>query len=209
MHVMDTLWLTQNAIDTLYVLYDNRIQKWNCEYDILNPSKLPASLKIAEFIFLDALFLQYVYLKGHLWMFPLESALTTEYYVSNRQILIELCKRGVFTIKGGALPSCFEFIVVIHDDVLENFMEMLFVMSSLNMSITSQVIKKGKTIAKNTFGNKQLDCNKTIAMNFSKGCQHSICNVVIKSEEHKITDVLLYYWLSFNIEFGNKNINSV
>ena len=208
MNSLDIVWLSRGVIDTLYVLYEHRIHKWNCDYDILKPHKLPTSFKFNDISFIDALFLQYVYLEGHLWMFPLQATLDIEYYLSNRCILVELCKRGVLTVQGNMTTSCYEFIVVIHDDVIQSFLEMLFVMSSVNLSITARVVKHTKVVTTKEFGKERLTyCNKNIAINFSKTCQHNICNVVMKSNEHPVTDILLYYWFSFNNSFGKINNN--
>lgn len=211
MDKVDTLWLSRNVIDKLFVLYEHRIHKWNCDYDLQNPFKRHASLKTNEITFQDALYLLHVYLEGHLWILPL-GKVSTEYYVSNRIILAELCKRGILTIQGDVSPSSHEFIVVIHDDIITQFTEMLFVMSSLNLSITMQVVKHGTIISTNSFEKEKLGfsnlVNKNIAINFSKNLNHNVCHIVMKSDEYVVTDILLHYWFSFNSKYGQININN-
>ena len=152
-----------------------------------------------------------MYLQGHLWSSPLGIELSTKYFVSNQPILIELCRRGVLTIRGAITPSCYEFMVMIHDETTHAFVEMLFAMSSLDdMNIVARRIKHLDVSCEHAFGadvEKILlsDTNKILTKEMMF-LNHSIYHVAISSNEHMVEDILLHYWLSFNNTYHNINV---
>lgn len=208
MNVMDPLWLSTSVIDNLSVLYENHIHKINCEYDILNPNKAHY-FKTQNFI--EALYLQLMYLQGHLWLFPFGKRLSTKYLSANQHILIELCKRGVFTVRETDAPSSYEFMVLIHDEAAHAFVEMLFEMSSLDdMNIVAKRMKclnvlcehaYGKDVKKISFADPSKILTKEMIFP-----NHSVYHVVVSSNEHMVEDIVLYYWLSFNSTYHSINM---
>jgi hypothetical protein len=152
-----------------------------------------------------------MYLQGHLWSYPFGKGLSTNYFVANQRILVELCKRGVFTVRETVTPSCYEFMVMVHDEAAYAFVEMLFEMSSLdNMNIVARRMKHLNMLCEHAFGKDVKKISfadpSTILTKEMMFLEHSVYHVVISSNEHMVEDILLHYWLSFNSTYYNINM---
>lgn len=208
MTLVDPLWLSGSLIDKMFVLYESYIHRINCEYDILHPNKVH---HFGTKTFTDALFLQLMYLKGHLWYCPFGVHLDTKYYTETWCTLIELCTRGVFVIRGSCVPSCFEFVVVINDSVCQAFVEMLFVMSSLDdVSILARRIKHANVICNHLFGAEANNLSfAKLNMDIDIPIEHNVYRVIMKSNEHIVEHILLQYWFRFNGNYSKLNIPTI
>lgn len=202
MEAMDSLWLSPQVIEHLSVLNEHLIHKMNCQYDLRNPNKLH---KFETITFTEALFMQLMYLQGHLWSNPFGKNIQTNYFTQNRCILVELCRRGLFTIHGSTSPLCYEFIVVIHDRACNPFVEMLFTIASIDdIAIFARRLKHRKSLCDHAFGATNVALHQSFSnIDFVKKhidmCyEHNMYHVKIMSNIHMVEDIVLHYWLSFN-----------
>ena len=163
--------------------------------------------------FVDTLFLQLMYYQGHLWIDPIGRYHSVDYVLKNSCILKELSKRGVLTIQGD--KSCYEFVVVIHDDNVVDFIETLFALSSFDIYVEGRQKKYTNVISEFRFGdfvNNKSDKKNSISFEVGSTTtaqylcfEHSTLHVKLQSGTQDVEEILLYYWIGFNDKHGAKN----
>lgn len=114
--------------------------------------------------FLESLFLNYRYVSNTSNMdAPFGDQLFEEYRLSSRCILQELIQRGVYILYGceptNIIRSCFDFIVLINDDIYPEFIEFLKTLYLCGVNVNSRRVKNGLVLQEMVFAK---DAKKSI-----------------------------------------------
>jgi hypothetical protein len=146
----DFIWLSKEIQYKCSLLYSKNIDIMNDNY-ILEKGIIDINYCCNTNSFTDSLYLQYMYLQGHIWGSPLGNTINVEYIIKRHNILVELCIRGVFILDGcepihQSIKSRFKCIVLIRNDdyVYKSFLQFLenIFLQGINVLVRKIVNKK-------------------------------------------------------------------
>jgi hypothetical protein len=234
----DFIWLTPKVIE--------QFDKWGHEKTAIlnNGFDLETGIiqwnrgtyyKITNY-FSETLYLQYMFLSGHLMGSPLSHRVNYGYFANMHNVLLQLCVRGVYVIEGtepiiGKTPSQCAFIVLIRDEVMIPFMDMMDDIYTYNINVDACRIKARKVILQyNKNKNSRISCAFKVDTPFLCGrfdilggigtpdmrrvdgldnCSFSLWHVKIWHQSVKdcvhVEDMLLHLWIKFNSLYGHAN----
>lgn len=202
--------------------------------NLFQPENSKRNMVINTSTFEQALYLFKAYLQVDLWVHPCGKDFDYEYFIFAENILKELCIRGVLVISGNFVNtiSYLEFAVIIDDDIVESFIDMLMKIHTMDISMIVESYKDFHMVgccslihkdAESLFPSNVIQTQyvhigmcglhkhisdkekqiETIASN-----SHTLFRVCFSSRSQLVEDILLKYWIPFNTTFGevNKNI---
>ena len=149
----DYLWLTDNFIDECDIKFGVEIDKMNKSHDLATSSVCGDLIKDTE-SFAETLFMQYAYLTGSIWASPNNDMLNEIYRNNSCHILIELCRRGVYTIYGlepnistnASTRSVHNFIVLQNDIIIDDFVVLLQTLFLRGVNVLAKQVKANKVV---------------------------------------------------------------
>lgn len=160
MHKMsgDCLWLSESFVNMCEAKYTTQIDYMNALHLFTSRCTQGAYVKDTD-SFGESLYMLYSFFMGKLQAPPNGESLTNEYCTDSRIILIELCKRGVYTIYGvsptSVVRSCHNFIVVINDAIQQEFIILLQTLFVRGVNVAARQVKRGHVVKEMVFAN---DC---------------------------------------------------
>jgi hypothetical protein len=167
------MWLSPEAITQCIKKYGNKIDKMNSTHDLETGMVDNKFLKDTQ-SFTESLFMLYSFLNGSLWSSPNNEHIDYDYRVHSETILIELCKRGIYTINGSepsiVLRSTHNFIVLINNIIVDEFILLLKTMYSRGVNVCARQVVNGETTRQLVFAT---DCKMLIYTDDFKGA----CNL--------------------------------
>jgi len=156
MHKMqnDYLWLLQNDITMFEKKYRYKIDEINNLYDLETGKANTSYLKDTN-SFQESLFMLYSFLKSSLWSVPNNEKLYYDYIQSSNIILVELCKRGVYTIYGheptNIIRSSHNFIVMVNDVIKNEFVQLLKSLYTRGVNVCARQVKNNVVVCESIF----------------------------------------------------------
>jgi hypothetical protein len=154
----DYLWLSSDDIKTLSKKYQNNIDEINSSYDLEKGMGNTDYWKDTN-SFQESLFLLHSFLSNSLWCCPNNERLGYDYLNTSSIILLELCKRGVYTTYGheptSVIRSSHHFIVVINDVIKNKFLDLLKALYTRGVNVCARQIKRDNVLQKYIFAMDQ------------------------------------------------------
>lgn len=149
----DYIWLTDEFIEECNYKFNIEIDKMNKSHDLATSTVCGDFVKDTD-SFAETLFMQYAYLTGCIWASPNDDMLNENYRENSGNILIELCKRGVYTLYGvephvtsnSSTRSVHNFIVLINDDVIDEFIILLQTLFRRGVNVLAKQVKTNKVV---------------------------------------------------------------
>ena len=149
----DYLWLTDDFIDECHIKFNVEIDKMNKSHDLSTGSVCGDFVKDTE-SFAETLFMQYAYLTGSIWASPNDDMLHENYRENSGHILIELCKRGVYTVYGSepkissnaTSRSVHNFIILLNDVIVDDFVVLLQTLFRRGVNVLAKQVKANKVV---------------------------------------------------------------
>lgn len=158
----DYLWLSSEMIAYCKDKYKSRVDIINGLYDLETQRSNTNNLKDTQ-SFTESLYLLYAYLSGDMWSVPNNERIDHEYRSANQHMLMELCKRGVYTIDGcepdNVVRSTHNFIVIVNDIVSDKFIALMKMMYHRGVNVCSRQVKSNKIVREIVYAK---DCGKLI-----------------------------------------------
>lgn len=158
----DYFWLSPEMMTYCKDKYKSHIDSINELYDLETRRSNTNGLKDTQ-SFTESLYLLYTYLTGDLWSVPNNERIYDEYRSANQHMLIELCKRGVYTIDGceptNVIRSTHNFIVLINDIVSDRFVTLMKTMYHRGVNVCARQVKGNKIVKEIVYAK---DCGKLI-----------------------------------------------
>lgn len=228
--MQDFLWINSKNIATLDDQCKNAVHRAN---QLFEPGQKDGDVVIETRSFEQALYLVKLYLEVDLWAHPCGHNLTCSYFLSAQHILKELCIRGILTLSGHLINSMssLEFAVVVHDDAIEAFLEMLMFMHTLDIDIWIEYCKNLQTLGHSSLvdgearvqgindvfkisnvclgicGIHKMKTKNVVPMEVLASQEHTLFKVRMVSNSQLVEDILLKYWMVFNAQYGKMNKN--
>jgi hypothetical protein len=136
-----------------------------------------ASMFIETSSFAESLYLMQMYIEGQLLSTPNCESLSNDYIFTSKEILLELCKRGIYPLHGSVpspiLRSCLDFVVCIHDEVHEEFIKLLEEMFTRGVNVAARRVKNYEVIQHHVFA---VDVGCFVYSNSMYGT-HQLCDI--------------------------------
>lgn len=147
------IWLTDDFIDECNLKFSVEIDKMNKSHDLATSSVCGDFVKDTE-SFAETLFMQYAYLTGCIWASPNDDMLNENYLENSGNILIELCKRGIYTIYGSepnissnaSIRSVHNFIVLLNDEIIGDFVVLLQTLFRRGVNVLAKQVKTNMVV---------------------------------------------------------------
>lgn len=146
MHKMqsDYIWLSSDDIKILNKKYQKNIDEINSSYNLENGMGSTDNWKDTR-SFQESLFMLHSFLTSSLWCCPNNERLEYDYLHHSYIILIELCRRGVYTVSGhepsSVIRSSHNFVVVINDIIKNEFIELLRGLYTRGVNVCARQVK--------------------------------------------------------------------
>jgi len=158
----DYFWMSDAFISQCLLKFQTPISKMNHSYEFQSMTINTQGYKDTT-VFAESLFMFYMYLKGHLWGPPCGTKLSLDYHLQSENMLLQLCLRGIYTL-GGTNPgihlcSSHSFVVLIKDDIDEEFVKLLDNLFKRGVNVYAKKVKMGRSMHEYIFVR---ECNRFI-----------------------------------------------
>lgn len=185
----DYLWLSPEMVEYCKWKYTDKIDAMNANYN-LETGRSDCDLLKDTCSFTESLYLLQSYLQGDLWGVPNNERICSDYRRSNLKMLLELCKRGVYTVDGSepdnVTRSTHNFIVLVNDIVADKFVALLKMLYHRGVNVCARKVKNGIIVQEVAYAK---DCGKLLYTDDLKGATlpngfHSlgVCDDIAYSE---------------------------
>ena len=231
----DFLWLNPEVMEQFDKWGYDKVGMLNNEFDLETGTNEWSDKHVNRVTdsFSESLYFLYMFLTGHLMGSPLSHKVSYGYFANMHNVLLELCVRGLYVLEGvepviGRTPSQCAFVVLIRDDIIDPFIDMLGTMHHHGIDIHARRIKGGKVVQQHsktndyrTMGLFKIDTSllcerfdfrggitsfhppQMVETNFSLW-HVKIWNQSI-NEYVYVEDMLLHLWIKYNSMYGLAN----
>jgi hypothetical protein len=234
----DLIWLTPKIIQQFDKWGHEKIGLLNNDFDLetgIIQWNRYTRCRVSN-SFSETLYFLHMFLSGHLLGSPLSHRVNYGYFANMHNVLTQLCVRGVYVIEGvepviGKTPSQCAFIVLIRDEIMIPFMNMMEDIYAYNINVNACRIKARKVILQyNKNKNNRISCAFKVDTSLLcgrldiiggigtpesclsgglKNCNFSLWHVKIWNQSVKdcvqVEDMLLHLWIKFNSMYGHAN----
>jgi len=185
----DYLWLSSDMLQYCKEKYMAKIDAMNANYNLENGRADCSQLKDTA-SFTESLYLLHSHLQGELWSVPNNESIQGDYRTSNLKMLLELCKRGVYTVDGSepndVTRSTHNFIVLVNDIVADKFIALLKMLYHRGVNVCARKVKNNTIVQELAYAK---DCGKLLYTDDLKSATlpngfHSlgVCDDIVYSE---------------------------
>lgn len=229
--IVDFEWLSKDLVEKFNVIGYEKVWLLNNDFDLeTGVIAWCKDYRISQ-SFTESLYLMYMFLNGHLLGSPLGHKVNYGYFAGMHDVLLQLCIRGVYIIEGvnqviGKVPSQCAFMVLIRDEVMTPFIDVMECMYNKGINVHARRIKNRKVLLQynkvkgyRTFENFKVDtsfiCDRVTQVGGIGVCDgqissdFSVWHVKVWNqdlyEDTCVEDMLLHVWVKFNSIYGFAN----
>lgn len=227
----DFKWLSQELVEKFDVIGYEKVWLLNNNFDLETGVIAWCKEYRLSQSFTESLYLLYMFLNGHLLGSPLGHKVNYGYFGAMHDVLLQLCIRGVYIFEGvkqvtGKVPSQCAFMVLIRDELMIPFIDIMECMYNKGINVHARRIKNGKVLLQynKVKGYRTLETFKVdtslICERFTPVGGIGMCDGQTSSvfslwhvkvwnqdlyEDTCVEDMLLHVWLKFNSTYGIDN----